>query len=101
MRRYSLKIDPRTARFISIMAINFSKLLAILAISLTIGGVIGYVIAQLVVMYGSKIVIASIAVIWLLGILGTIAGAMSEDQLSKMEREEEKTMQKLKMARRA
>lgn len=91
-----IKISARTTRFLRIMSINFTKILAIILVAATVGGIIGYLIVKATIAFGMGTVLVSLALLWLLMIAGCMAGAMSETQLIKMEEEEAEVMRKLR-----
>jgi hypothetical protein len=81
------------------MSVNFTKIVAIILVAATVGGVIGYLIVKATIAFGMWTVLVGLALLWLLMIVGCMAGAMSETQLIKMEEEEAEVMRKLRTNR--
>lgn len=93
-------LSHRNSRFAKLWMMKFAKVAGIGLASVIAGGTIGGSIGYLVVLagqaYGFKVVLIGIALTWLIMLVGVVSGAMAEDQLNKMEREEDRVMRKLK-----
>lgn len=95
----TFRMSPRAIRFTKLWMMKFAKIIGIGLVSViaggTIGGAIGYLIVLAGKAYGFTTVIIGIAATWLVALVGVVSGAIAEDQLKEMEREEDRVTRKL------
>lgn len=88
-------ITERTRRFLGIWLRQFAFWLSMIALGLSIGCTVGYLLVVAVHEFGFKPVLIGIAIVWVVAMAATIAGAIAESRLTAAERQEAEVMRKL------
>lgn len=88
-------ITERTRRFLGMWLRQFAFCLSMIALGISIGCLVGYLLVVAIHAVGLKPVLISMAVLWVVALAATVSGAMAESRLTAAERQEAEVMRKL------